>query len=245
MRKKILSTNQNVQNGRAIIADFLLDIFFPKFCVECGGYGEFVCFECAKKIEPIKTGTCLGCGKISRLGKFCPDCKKRLRLELSGIIVSANYEEGPTREIIHHLKYSGFTELAELLGELIAQRISTEKLPGNVILVPVPLYISREVKRGFNQAELIANYVSKRVQIPDKNALIRLKETETQVGLSGEDRRSNLEGAFKCKNSRLINGKTVFLVDDVTTTYSTLNECAKELKFAGAKKVYGLVVARG
>jgi len=168
-----------------------------------------------------------------------------LDLKLNGIIVAANYEAGPTREMIHHLKYSGFTELSDLLGELIVQRLVVESLSNGTILVPVPLHINKQTKRGFNQSELIAQYVSNRTKIPYKNALVRIKETESQVGLSGDERRSNLEGAFRCEKKTTIAGKSILLVDDVTTTYSTLNECAKELKSAGAKKVYGLVVSRG
>ena len=295
MNKKI-GIVKIIQDVRSISADFFLDVFFPKFCVECGGYGEFVCFECVKKIEPIKTSTCPACGKISPLGNFCTNCKKKLNLTLSGIIIAANYEAGPTREMIHHLKYSGFTELSDLLGELIVQRLAIEssffchpelvsgsicgsripsvslragkcgmtqtsdcrasnkrsmarndreKTDDNSLLVPVPLHINKQTKRGFNQSEIIAQYVSNRTKIPFKNALARIKQTESQVGLSGEERRSNLEGAFQCNEKSAVSGKTIFLVDDVTTTYSTLNECATELKSAGAKKIYGLVVARG
>lgn len=239
---KIKSILRDIQN---VSSDFLLDVFFPKFCVGCGKYGEFVCVECAKEIESIKTGTCPECGKISQSGRFCSNCKKKLGLELFGIIVAANYEAGPMREMIHHLKYSGFIELSDLLGELIVQRLMVEKISNDLVLVPVPLHINKFAKRGFNQAELIARYVSNRVKIPYKNALSRIKHTESQVGLSGTERRTNLEGAFAVNKKSAISGKTILLVDDVTTTYSTLNECAKELKSAGAKKVYGLVVARG
>ena len=263
---KLITTLHDI---RLISSFFLLDIFFPKFCVGCGEYGNYVCEKCVKEIEIIKTSTCPECGKISPLGKFCSKCKQKLNIELSGIIVAANYEVGPTREMIHHLKYSGFTELSDLLGELIVQRMLFEPslrgvideaiylngLPRpkdrsrndrkDTILIPVPLHVNKQTKRGFNQSELIAQYVSNRTKIPFKNALARVKQTESQVGLTGSERRSNLEGAFVVNKKSLVSGKSIFLVDDVTTTYSTLNECAKELKSAGAKKVYGLVVAKG
>lgn len=228
-----------------ISADFLLDVFFPKFCVGCEKYGNYVCEDCVKEIELIKTSTCPDCGKISPLGKFCPNCKKKLNMVISGIMVSANYDVGPTREMIHHLKYSGFTELSDLLGELIVQRLAIENLSDEVVLVPAPLHINKQTKRGFNQAELITQYVSNRTKIPYINALMRIRHTESQVGLGGDERRSNLEGAFQRNKKSAISGKIILLVDDVTTTYSTLNECAKELKSAGAKKVFGCVVAKG
>ncbi len=239
---KILTMSKDIYQ---ISSGFLLDIFFPKLCVNCGRHGDFVCLLCAKKIEPIKTSTCPECGKIEEMGKFCPKCKKKLKTNLSGIIIAANYEAGPTREMIHHLKYSGFLQIADMLGELIVQRLKIEKLPHRTLLVPVPLHQEKLAERGFNQAELMAQYISKKSGIPHKNYLKRDKKTESQVKLSGIERRTNLIGAFVCTNKRSIVGKDILLVDDVTTTYSTLNECAKELLASGAKKVYGLVVSRG
>jgi ComF family protein len=147
--------------------------------------------------------------------------------------------------MIHHLKYSGFIEIAEMLGELMVLRIRRENIPKDILLIPVPLYKSRESERGFNQSEIITKYISKKTNIPYKNGLLRNRSTLSQVLLSGTERRENLDGVFTCTDKRSIRGKNILLVDDVTTTYSTLNECAKELISAGAKKVYGLVVARG
>ena len=228
-----------------ISSNFLLDIFYPKHCVGCGKYGQYVCIKCAETIEPIVTSTCPECGKIIKLGNFCQKCKQKLKVKLSGIIVSARYEVGPTREMIHHLKYSGFIEIADMLAELMVQRIKRENMPKETLLIPVPLHKSRQSERGFNQSELLAKYISKKTNIPYKNGLLRNKSTPTQVSLTGVERRANLDGVFTCTDKRLIRGKNILLVDDVTTTYSTLNECAKELISAGAKRAYGLVVVRG
>lgn len=224
------------------IASFFLEIFFPKRCVDCGKQAErFVCYECIKKIEKIRTGTCPSCGKISQLSKYCPVCRMPY---LSGIIAAARYEAGPVKEMVHHLKYSGMAGLSEELGELIIERLLREPFKGSLAIVPVPLYRKREFSRGFNQAELIARYISKRLNISGGMALKRIKNTESQVKLSGDLRKKNLIGAFVCIDRELIAGKTVLLVDDVTTTGSTLNECAKILKQNGAKSVFGVVVAR-
>ncbi|MCL5410717.1 MAG: ComF family protein [Patescibacteria group bacterium] len=224
------------------IASFFLEIFFPKRCVNCGKIAlHFVCPVCVQNIEKVKTSTCPVCGKISQFGKFCPNCKKA---ELGGIITAARYEIGPIKEMVHHLKYSGMTSLAEMLGELIVERLEREMPRGNIVVVPVPLHRKREFSRGFNQAELIARYISKRLNISGGMALSRVKNTESQVKLSGDLRKKNLIDAFACTDEELILGKTVLLVDDVTTTGSTLIECAKILKQNGAKKVFGVVVAR-
>jgi len=225
--------------------DFLLDIFFPRKCVGCGSEGACLCYECAGKIEKIQTPTCPECGRINKFGEFCKNCKKRLDLSLDGLIVAAIYDKGPTKEMIHELKYGGLTELAPMLGELIVERISNHLPPGHLVVVPVPLHKKREGKRGFNQSELIARYLSEPLGFSGSLALERVKNTDPQVSLSGEKRRKNLIGAFRVVDPEMVLDSTILLIDDVATTLSTLNECAKVLKGAGAKKVWGAVVARG
>jgi ComF family protein len=224
------------------IVSFFLEIFFPKRCVNCGKLAEhFVCLDCVKSIEKIQTSTCPVCGKISQFSKFCRSCKNN---SLSGIITASRYEIGPIKEMVHYLKYSGITSLAEVLAELMVERLEREMPKGNLVVVPVPLHRKREFSRGFNQAELIARHISKRLNISGGTALSRIKNTQSQVNLSGNLRRINLINVFRCEDKELITGKTVLLIDDVTTTGSTLNECAKVLKENGAKKVFGVVVAK-
>ncbi|MDP1760079.1 MAG: ComF family protein [Candidatus Woesebacteria bacterium] len=231
------------KSGYKAIYDIFLDIFFPKRCLQCGKSGTDLCSDCANLIEGLRTPVCFDCGKITQFGQFCADCRRKSKSSLKGIIVSAGYESGPTKEIIHHLKYSGFTELASLLGELIFQRLSKNKPPGDLVIAPAPLHGKREAERGFNQSELIARYVSKRLGIPGGYALSKIKKTESQVKLDKAERIKNLSGAFRCTDKELIFKKTVLLIDDVTTTGTTLEECAKVLKQNGAKEVWGVVVA--
>lgn len=192
----------------------------------------------------MKTSVCPECGKITQSCQYCPSCKSKLKTPLSGIFIASRYDAGPTKEIIHHLKYSGFTELAELLGEILCEKLVNNSIPRNCVVVPVPLHQKKEFERGFNQAELMARYVSKKLDIPGGIALMRLRNTRTQVGLNREERIKNCAEAFSCVDPELILGKNILLVDDVTTTGTTLSECAKVLRNAGAKRVYGLVVAR-
>lgn len=221
-----------------------LDIIFPKRCVDCGKAGDFVCYDCATKIEIIKTLTCPVCGKISKFGQICPRCRVRQGLVLEGLFCSAHYDVGPTKEMIHHFKYSGFTEIGIFLAEMIYQSLRHNLPNGPIVIVPVPLHKNREGKRGFNQSELIARELSKMLDIPGGCAIIRTKDTISQVNLDKKLRINNLVGAFACDDPSFIEGKNVLLVDDVATTLTTLNECAKVLKEAGAKKVWGVVVAR-
>ncbi len=231
-----------------LISDFwnlFLNIFFPKYCVGCGQYGSFLCFSCAKNIENVRTGTCYYCGRITKDGKTCPACRQRERSILAGIILSAGYEGGPVKEMIHHLKYNGILEFADMLGELMVERLRRKVPKGEIVVVPVPLHRNRQGQRGFNQSELLARYVSKKLKLPGGLALSKVVNTDPQVGKSGVYRKSNIQSAFRVEDKGLIEGKTVLLIDDVATTGSTLNECAKVLKSAGAKSVWGVVAARG
>jgi ComF family protein len=227
-----------------ILENFFLNLFFPKRCVGCGQPGSFVCFECAGKIEMIKTATCSKCGKITKFDEFCSNCRQRLKTNLKGLIVAAKYDVGPTKEMIHHLKYSGFTELVPLLSEIIIHRIKNNLPKKDLIIVPVPLHKKREAQRGFNQAELIGRELSKRLDIPGGLALSRTRNTQSQVKLVRKDRKDNLVGAFACEDPEIICNKCVLLIDDVTTTGTTLEECTKVLRKNGAREVWGVVIAK-
>jgi ComF family protein len=141
------------------------------------------------------------------------------------------------REIIHHLKYADRVSLAGPLGNILKQCLESHEFKGTLI-VPVPLHRTRERIRGFNQAELIAS----RLGLPVDNRLLRRrKDTPSQTGLTRNERKRNLAGAFE------VSGKvrgTVIVVDDVYTTGSTMNEVSRTLKRAGAERVEVLTVAR-
>ena len=235
----------NIYSSSKKIYTFILGLFFPVKCLNCSQYGEIICLECAKEIAKIKTLTCPECGRISEGGQYCKGCRnKRKDLALKGINVAARYDAGPVKEIIHHLKYSGFVSLSDHLGELICQQIVAQFQNLDFIVVPVPLHISRKNRRGFNQSELIARYVSRKLNLPGGDALMRNYKTKNQVGLPRGQRLTNLLGAFSCSDAKLVKGQKILLIDDVSTTRATLNECAKALKAADAREVWGVVVAR-
>jgi len=228
----------------ASFSKILLSIFFPKLCVNCGKYGQFLCADCAKDIEILKTPTCFYCGKISPNAKSCINCRARMKTELIAIIPAVRYDTGPMKEIIHQLKYCGVSELAEILGELVFQKIKDLDLGKNIILVPVPLNVKKKNIRGYNQAELLAKYLGDRLQCDFADVLVRCRNTASQTTLHRRERLLNLKNAFICLDSNAITGKTVLLVDDVATTGATLTECANVLKENGAKKIIGVVAAR-
>ena len=112
------------------------------------------------------------------------------------------------------------------------------------LVIPVPLGKSRMRARGYNQTVLFAQPIAKALKVPmQSDALHRIRETRSQVGLNLEERKTNLSGAFKAQG-RDVDGKSVLLVDDVATTCSTLNECARELGAAGASNVFCFTLAR-
>jgi ComF family protein len=151
---------------------------------------------------------------------------------------------------VHLLKYEGVLPVAPFLGKVLASAIA-ELLPGcgdsRPLIVPVPLHKSKRSERGFNQAELIARAAVK--QLPQQvelvtDVLVRRRSTISQVGLSREERIANMCDAFRIRNGRHLQGRTLIVVDDVMTTGTTLSECARVLKRAGAEKVWAATVAR-
>ena len=246
------------------IKKFLLDLFFPSFCVGCGDEGSLICLKCQKQIITVQTPICPECNKLSEEGRYCQRCGKDKALE--GIMVAAYYEEGPVKEMIHNFKYNHALELKKVLSNLLvlAYRCHCDPPAGgeaiyhrsprplarddNIIVTFTPLHRRRLAERGFNQAEILAEETSKKLKLPCYDTLIKTRSTKRQVGLTGDARRQNLAGVYKvnkvCKVESL-RGKKILIVDDITTTGTTLNECAKVLKAKGAKEIWGLVVARG
>ena len=222
---------------------FCLELLFLKSCVQCGKVGAAVCDDCLAEIKAIQTQVCPKCGKISDRGTWCPSCKGDS--QLTGIIIAAEYQKGPTKEMIHYLKYNSVTELAPLLADLMIDQLIDEDLPKDIIITVVPLHRKKKLERGYNQSELIGKIVAEKLGIEYQNLLIRKKYTESQVKLKGAQRRKNLDNVFELTKSIDVSGRSIILVDDVSTTGTTLEECARILRVANARRVWGLVVSKG
>jgi len=155
---------------------------------------------------------------------------------------SYGFYESYLRRLIHLFKYSGIKPLARPLGEFLAAA-----LPGSEdfdVITAVPLHWRRRWQRSFNQSELLARALTRRVGKPTGNFLRRVRATSTQAGLSNSARRRNVAGAFVCTRPKSVSGRRILLIDDVMTTGSTAASCALALKRAGAKRVVLLTVAR-
>ncbi len=175
----------------------------------------------------------------------CRDCEP----EFARAVSFGEYEGG-LRGLVHLMKYEQVLPLAPVLGRMLASSIE-EILPGCgdtlPLVVPVPLHKSKQSERGFNQAELIARVAVRHLPLPVEVAtgvLVRQRETISQVGLSREERIANMRDAFRVREKRHVQGRTVIVVDDVMTTGTTLSECARVLKQAGAERVWAATVAR-
>jgi ComF family protein len=220
----------------------ILDIVFPKFCVGCGKEGVWICPKCQDKIILIKKPTCPKCMRLTKNGQFCDRC--RSKSSLTGVVVAAYYGDGPLKELIHGFKYDGLFDIKEVLGKYLTLTL-TEKFKKQAVLIPVPLHKKRLAERGYNQSHLLATEVAKSInyQVLDKK-LIRKKYTNPQVTFSGANRKKNIRDAFYWIGEDEIDSKTIILVDDVYTTGATLEECAKVLRNAGAREIWGLVLAK-
>ena len=224
--------------------DFSLEIVFPKECVGCGKEKTWLCEECSSKIIFIKSPTCPICSRLTSEGEYCPRHKKGKKLK--GVYVAAYYKEGALREAIHAFKYEFIKELAKPLGQILSQALCEKIIDEETILMPMALHPRRERQRGFNQAKLIAQEVSRICGLEISEGLRRVRHTKRQVDLNDRQRAQNVADAFAWNSPNKLHGKKVLLIDDVMTTGATLNEAAKALKTeAHAKEVWGLVLAKG
>jgi ComF family protein len=149
-----------------------------------------------------------------------------------------------TKKLIHDFKFNDKTGYAKSFAYMIYNQ-SKQLLKNADFLIPVPMHKSRLQRRKYNHATLIARNLSKFSGVKlEVDALIKLRPTSNQMGLSKLERARNLQGAFSVTDALLIKDKLVILVDDVLTTGATANECAKILKQYGARKVIVLTVAR-
>ena len=219
---------------------FLLDFIFPKKCVGCGKFGQYFCKGCFAQIEFVEKPICPVCQRQAIEGRVHPGCSGKYRLD--GLVVACRYS-GPVKRAIAKVKYKWVWDIEKIFVELLVKNLWRFDLPENVILVPVPLHFKRKNWRGFNQSEILAKSLASKFNVEYLELLIRKRETRTQVGLTRDERKENVRGAFKIMAEA--RGRSIILVDDVFTSGATMAECANVLKRAGAKSVWGMAVALG
>lgn len=230
----------------------ILAAFFPDDCHLCGAplssVDPFpVCPACLAKIQPIQADCfCERCG-TPFLNEWALDEEGICRLCQTGrrgfdaCFVFGSYD-GELRDLIHLFKYGRVESLANTMACWML-----EALPrGHRVdcVVPVPMHWWKRWRRGFNQAELLAGEVARRLRVPVVSALRRPKPYQVQAGLASAARRRNAIQSFSLANAGDLAGKSVLLVDDVFTTGATATACARLLKRAGADSVTMLALAR-
>lgn len=212
-----------------------------------------VCLECLAAVRPIDSHTCERCGAELfgvGIGPICPVCT----IEEPAYRRAAAYGryDDVLRKLIHLLKYDRVRPVASVLGRLLSRvvpELFPQPWPERVLVSPVPLHPRRRWHRGFNQSELIARELVRRCDVPGialapRSLLVRKRFTESQTGLSRDQRLANLRGAFSVPHPIKVANRNILLVDDVLTTGTTVGECARTLQRAGAASIYVVTVAR-
>lgn len=218
-----------------------LDWFYPPNCAGCEASGNRWCLRCQKQLILLPLNVCECCGRPVRINGLCSLCKER-RPEYNALRSWAFFGN-PLRQAIHRLKYRRDLALGELFSRPLIELFESYNWQVDIV-VPVPLSVARFTERGYNQSALLARPISIAKGIKYlPNALQRIRETRSQVDLSLEERWKNVDRAFKAI-PKIVTGKKILLVDDVTTSGATMNACSTALKSAGAKSIYGLTLAR-
>jgi len=219
----------------------IIDWIFPPACGGCERQGVRWCSDCREKVREISPPICDCCGRPLLANGICLPCRNSPLLCRS--VRSWAIYEGPVRDVILQLKYRRDIGLGETIANhLIKIYLQTGWNVNSV--VPVPLGKARKAQRGYNQAELLAKPLALSLgleYIPE--AISRVRETRSQTDLTYIQRRENVVDAFRADRS-LVSERKVLIVDDVTTSGSTLDACAKAIKNENSKEVYGLTVAR-
>ncbi len=222
-----------------------LDMLFPAFCLSCEKEGSYLCAKCKLTMKRDEFQLCPTCGKKSPFGRTHPEC--RTDFGLDGLISAVPYKEPLSRKIVETLKYRMVTDMAPIMAEIMYEEILNLELVNHFkdfVIIPLPLHKSRLRWRGFNQSELITRPLAKHLDLlfrPD--ILMRIKKTKVQAELKDEERPLNVLNAFQAL--RDLSDQKFLVIDDVSTTRSTILQACQALKQAKAVEVWGIVFAQG
>lgn len=228
----------------------LLDALYPFRCPVCDEIvmpkGQLICRGCFEVLSFVRQPVCKKCGKevFCSTVEYCLDCSRHRRSFEYGVAL-LNYDER-ARHSMAGIKYRNKRQYLEFYVEAVCVRFGRQILRmGADALVPVPIHPSRRRKRGFNQAEILAEGIGGKLGIPVcSGLLVRNKRTAPQKELSPLERLKNLEEAFAV-GTGVEDMESVIIVDDIYTTGSTVEACTRMLKAAGVKRVYFIAVCIG
>lgn len=234
-----------------LLGSKFLDLVFPITCLGCGHEGTLACNHCLSLVPEPDSQVCPSCkAPFSHNGAVCKKCRGKTSLD--GLFIARPYRFRLVEELIFALKYRFLERAVTPLVDLLEESLAHHSLPLPDLLIPVPLHPRRLRFRGFNQAYSIARELGQRLApglgiALDATSLKRIRFTKPQMKTDTRDERlHNLTDAFtiELEVAGPLVGKYVWLIDDVATTGTTLDECARVLKTAGVKKVWGVVIAR-
>jgi len=221
---------------------YVIDLFYPPFCCGCGKIGFEICPDCFSRIHIINPNLyCRICGDHTQHHSLCAHCNESK--PFFNELRSWGIYEGTLKKAIHRFKYDRGFAIIDLFIVPLCHLISEWNIEFDFI-TPVPLSQTRQRKRGYNQSAMLARPISRMLLKPYiPNSLRRTRNTTPQVGLDANERKNNLNDAFVA-NQNICNNRSILLIDDIATTCTTLNECAKTMKKAGAKDVFCLTLGR-
>jgi len=236
----------------------LSDLLFPRRCPVCDLPVKLteglICRKCCPKLHYVAEPYCMRCGKPLQLtehdrlqpkeaAEFCYDCSYKPHVYDRGISL---YRYDSIRRTIYRFKYGNRPEYAVFLGREMAQRLGKIILSWKPdALVAVPLHRTRQKKRGYNQAYLLAKELGRLLDIPVLEGwLVRVRNTKPLKMLDGRERRNNLKKAFKIVQNE-VKLKTIIIIDDVYTTGSTMDEIAAVCRQNGIEKIYFAALSIG
>ncbi len=218
----------------------ILDLLFPPNCGGCGKPGARWCLDCQKKVNVLDGVLCDVCGLPQDKPGVCETCLVE-RPHFRALRAWAVFSD-PVQPALHGLKYRKNVSMGEAFASQMVPFVERLNWRADV-LIPIPLGRQRFKERGYNQVGMIAKPLALALGMRyAPNGLVRSKETRSQVGLTKVERKANVQHAFQ--SGTRVNGKIVLIMDDVSTTGSTLSAGAEVLYSAGAKDVYALTVAR-
>ncbi len=206
----------------------LLDILFPKVCLNCGKYGEnYLCSSCFDKMD--------------LRFKIFPISKKSYNF----LIYLGKYKEEIRKRLLEFKFYNKAYINEYFLEFLIKDKNICDFLNKFDIIIPVPMHKDKKLRRGYNQTEIFAKNLSKKLNVGyEDDVLIKFKENKTQSLLLPNERTKNVKDVFRIKNSFKLKNKNIILVDDIFTTGATVNVCSSLLKKSGASEIIILVIAK-
>lgn len=215
----------------------LIEYIFPPRCVFCNeilnaGTPIYICEKCADKIEYYNN--CINSLNLPRnIETYC-----------DGMVCVGRYSDS-LKNSLKKFKFSNKPSYYRAFGKLLALKVQNTIQFENIdLIISVPLHKNRQKRRGYNQAELVARSVAKQLEVPFKgDVLVKTSESRSQSVLSRNERFSNLEGLFNVNKAETIFNKNILLIDDIITTGSTINQCSRVLKQAGANSIIAGVIA--